>query len=145
MSATTIDAIVDRVRSLCAGAPFYFTEAAHWGTFDLQPTTNVDQVFRIPPPSSQSVAGGFSYMESRTDSMQIWVARKHNQDYPAVRRTLLRDMHSLTAAITRDAYQSSGDYGIPDGGRGHSISPEAPGKDYITLRLTLPVNYDAQL
>jgi hypothetical protein len=140
MAALTSDEIVDRVRSICASEPFGFTEAVRWDTFENQPTTNIDSVFRVPPPSSQSVTGGFDYTEDRVDVVQIWVARKHQQDYATVRRALLRDMHSLTAAVTRD----SGDYAVLDGGRGHTISPEK-GQEYISLRLSLPVNYEVQL
>jgi hypothetical protein len=81
-------------------------------------------VFRIPPPSSQSVIGGFAFAEDRTDTLQIWVARKRNGDYDAVRRALLRDVHSLTAAIVRDGAVTSGDYDVPDTGRGHAIAED---------------------
>jgi hypothetical protein len=140
----TMDVIVDRVRSVCIGAPFLFKEAESWSSFDLQPSTNDDLIFRVPPPSSQFVTGGFAFAEDRRDSMQIWVARRRNGNYDSVRRALLRDVHSLTSAITRDALVTSGDYDIPDGGRGHAITDE-PGKEYATLRLTLPINYEAQL
>lgn len=144
MAALTADQVVDRVRSICCAAPFSFLEAQAWREFDKQPSQNVDGVFRIPPPASQGVIGGFDFVEDRTDAMQIWVARKVKQDYDTARRTLLRDMHSLTAAIVRDGSQISGDYVVPDEGRGHSIQAE-PGKEYATLRLTLPINYEAQL
>ena len=141
----TADEIVDRVRSICVATPFGLIEAQKWDSFDLQPTTNIDGVFRIPPPSSQVVSGGFDFTEDRTDSMQVWVARKHQGDYDAVRRTLLRDMHSLTAAVVRDAAYVSGEYHIPDSGRGHAIQPDRQGLEYVTLRLTLPINYEVQL
>lgn len=143
MAALTADVIVDRVRSVCAGSPFWLQEAVTWASFDLQPSQNLDGVFRIPPPVSDGVIGGFQFAEDRTDLLEIWVARRHNQDFATARQTLLRDVHSLTAAIVRDASVASGDYAVPDGGRAHSI--EAPGTDYLTLRLTLPVNYEAQL
>lgn len=142
--ALTADVIVDRVRSVCTGSPFSFVEAVSWASFDLQPETNIDAVFRIPPTSSQFVQGGFNFMEDRRDQMQIWVARKTNGNYDAVRRALLKDVHSLTSAVTRDALVTSGDYDIPDGGRGHAISEDA-GRTYVTLRLTLPLQYEAQL
>lgn len=144
MAALTIDTIVDRVRSLCVSHPFEFVEAASWASFDLQPDSNIDKVFRIPPPSSQFVNGWFDFTEERTDSMQIWVARKRNGDYDGVRRALLRDVHSLTAAVVRDGAVTSGDYDVRDGGRGHAIQ-EDRGQDYVTLRLTLPVNFEAAL
>jgi hypothetical protein len=144
MSALTGDVVLDRVRSLCVSAPFNFTEATSWASFDLQPTTNIDAVFRILPLASQVVIGGFAYTEDRTDSMQIWLARKRNGDYDAVRRTLLRDVHSLTAAVVRDGATTSGDYHVPDAGRGHVIA-DVPTAEYVTLRLTLPINYETQL
>jgi hypothetical protein len=140
----TSDAIVDRVRSICASPPFSFAEAADWDSFDLQPTTNIDGVFRVPPTSSQSVRGGFSYTEDRTDTLQVWVARKHGQDFDTARRTLLRDVHSLTSAIVRDAHQVSGEFGILDEGRGHAIRRDA-GAEYLLVSLSLPVNYEFQL
>lgn len=139
----TMDVIVDRVRSLCAGAPFSFVEAVSWANFDLQPETNIDAVFRIPPPSSQFVQGGFGYLEDRRDQMQIWVARKTNGNYDTVRRTLLKDVHSLTAAVTRDGLQTLGDYDVPDGGRGHAVT-EDKGQTFAVLRLTLPIQYECQ-
>lgn len=144
MAALTMDVIVDRVRSLCAGDPFGFQEAVSWNSFDLQPSTNDDAVFRIPPPSSIRVSGGFAFAEERTETMQIWVARRTNGDYDAVRRALLKDVHSLTASVVRDGAVSSGDYDVPDGGRGHAIQ-EDRGQEFVTLRLSLPINYEAQL
>jgi hypothetical protein len=145
VSALTADQIVDRVRSICASEPFGFTEAVVWESFDLQPATNLDRVFRIQPPSSQRVTGGFDFYEGRTDSLQIWVARRPHGDPAAQRRALLRDMHSLTAAVTRDGLVNSGDYSVPDEGRGHAIQPAGKGKDFAVLRLTLPIEYDSQL
>jgi hypothetical protein len=145
MPAMTADLIVDRVRDLCTNPPFSFVEAVTWSSFDQQPTTNADGVFRIPPLASSRVRGQFDFVEDRIDQMQIWLARKHNQDYDAVRRQLLQDMHALTAAVIRDAHQVSGDYGIPDEGRGHAIQPEVPNGEYVTLRLTLPIQYEAAL
>jgi hypothetical protein len=143
MTALTADLIVDRVTSIVTGAPFQLVEATTWTDFDRQPTTNVDGVFRIPPLTSQSAIGGFAYSEDRTDTLQVWIARKHQHDYATVRRRLLQDVHSLTAAIIRDAHQVSGDYGVLDEGRGHAIE-DLPEAEYLTLRLTLPVNYDAE-
>lgn len=144
MAAMTVDVIVDRVRSVCARPPFSLKEATTWVDFETTPDQAVDGAFRIMPPSSQRVIGGFSYVEDRTDSLQLWVARKHNQKYDVVRRVLLRDIHSLTSAVVRDAHGVSGDYAIPDSGRGHAIVAP-PGKDFVVLRLTLPVNFEAQL
>lgn len=146
MAALTADTLVDRLRSICVGAPFGFTEATSWASFDLQPTTNLDGVFRIPSPSSQRADGAFGdFVEDRTDSFQIWVARKIGGNYDTVRRTLVRDMHSLTAAIVRDGAQVSGDYDVVDEGRGHTITPDGLGKEFVSLRLTLALSYESAL
>lgn len=139
------DDITDRIRSVCAGAPFYLKEVETWTDFERVPSQAIDGCFRIPPMSSQSTLGGFGFTEDRVDTLQIWVARKHRSDYPTVRRTLLRDMHSLTAACIRDATVSSEEFGILDEGRGHAISPAETNAEFVTLRLTLPVNYEVQL
>lgn len=146
----TGDVIVDRIRSICIGAPFEWVEATRWDSFELQPTTNIDGVFRVHPPSSQVVKGQFGYVEDRTDTIQVWVARKHNSDFDGVRQALLRDMHSLTSAIVRDAHQVSGEYVVLDEGRGHSIGvgeaeEGSTDKEYVSLRITFPVNYEVQL
>jgi hypothetical protein len=146
MSALTADAIVDRLRSICCAEPFSFGEATSWDTFDLQPTTNLEATFRIPPPASQAIDGSFGdIVDDRIDSFQLWVARKHGGDHDRVRRTLLRDMHSLTAAVVRDGAFNSGDYHVEDSGRGHAIAPAGPGKEFVTLRLTLPIRYECSL
>jgi hypothetical protein len=143
MAAMTADQIVNRIRSICSGPVFGFQEAVSWVDFDLQPESNIDGVYRIPPMSSQGSLGGFGFYEDRQESVQIWVARKHNGDYAAVRSALSNDVHSLTAAVMRDGHETSGDYAVTDEGRGHAIA-EVPDTTYMTMRLTLPINYDAQ-
>jgi hypothetical protein len=141
----TINTIVDRVRSICRDT-FRLVEAPTWVNFDKVPAQTMEYgVFRIPPPSSQRVEPMFGFAEGRTDSMQVWVARKHNSDYVAVREQLSTDMHSLTAAIVRDAHDVSGDYAVLAEGRGHVITPDKQDATYVTLRLTLPVTYETQL
>lgn len=144
MAAMTGDQIMDRVRSICATAPFEFPEAPSWESFDLVPSQLGETAFRVLPPASQRVVGGFNFSEDRTDSLQIWVLRKINGDWNTTRQQLVRAVHSLTAAIVRDGHQVSGDYGVPDEGRGHAVQAP-PGRDYATVRLTLPINYDVQL
>lgn len=146
MPATiTIVDILDRIRAICSGPVFGFTEAPSWVSFDLVPSLAMNGTFRIPPPSSQSTKGRFDFSEERTESVQIWVARPVNSDYPAVREQLLEDRDALIAAIVRDAFQVSGDYNVPSEGRGYVIQPERTDTNYVSLRLTLAVNYDAQL
>lgn len=143
--ATTLDVIVDRVRSLCVSAPFDFQESARLDRFDWDaaPVIGDASVFRIET-SSQPPRGGSGFSEERTDLLAVTVGRAINADYDGTRRALLRTSHSLTAAVVRDGAVTSGSYAVPDSGASTRIEAD-PAALYLTLRLTLPVNYEAQL
>lgn len=143
MSAQTLDVIRDRIASLCASAPFDFGQAQTPFSFRLQPTGNIDQVFRLEVEAGP-VIGGFNYSEERTDDIRIWVARKHQGNTEAMYRQLVTDASSLRAAVVRDGLVQGGDYSVPDSGGGVAISQDAK-QAYGVLRLTLPVNFEAQL
>ena len=143
--ATTLDVIVDRVRSLCVSSPFDYQESSRLDRFDWDPGQVFGDVslFRIETVS-QPARGGTSFSEERTDLLTVTVGRAINADYDATRRALTRAAHSLTAAIVRDGAVTSGLYAVPDQGYTARITPD-PTQAYLTLRVTLPVNYDAQL
>jgi hypothetical protein len=141
--ATTIDVIRDRIASLCAGTPFSFVQAVTPFDFDLQPTGQIDGVFRLTSDAG-SVIGGFNYNEEREDRLDIWLARKQGVTPQTTYRTLLTDISSLRAAVIRDGATGGGDYTVPDDGSGFSIRHD-DGREYAVLRLTLPVNYEATI
>lgn len=143
MSAQTIDVIRQRVASVCAGSPFGLRQAVTPFGFDLQPTGQIDEVFRLESEVID-VIGGFNFTEDRTDAIRIWVARKQQADPEGTYTRLLADASSLRAAVIRYGEQGGGDYGVPDGGGGQIIQREA-GKEYAVLRLTIPVNYEANV
>jgi hypothetical protein len=139
--ATTIDALVDRVRSLCCSHPFGFIEAVSSEDFLRQPTGRGDQVFRVKARGG-AVRGQIGYFEERTDPIEIEWIRAINADYDATRRALLRDVTSLTAAIIRDGHVTSGgEYTVPDSGRTSEMIGQ-PGASFLAMRLTVPVNYE---
>lgn len=142
--ATTLDTIVDRVRSLCVRVPFEFTESARLDRFDWDAAQGFGDVslFRVETVS-QPGRGGSSFSSEQTDLVTVTVGRAMNGDYDATRRGLLRTAHSLTAAIVRDGAEDSGSYTVPDTGSGSRIEPD-PTAAYLSLRLTLPVNWEAQ-
>lgn len=141
----TLDGIVDRVRSLCMAAPFDYVESARLDRFEWDPSQVFGDVsvFRVETVSQPPV-GGTSYTEERTDLLTVTVGRAVNADYDECRRVLTRSAHSLTSAIVRDGAQTSGEYTVPDQGATARIEPD-PTQAYLALRLTLPVNYMAQL
>lgn len=136
----TIDTIRTRIASICAKSPFSFTQAKTPFSFELQPTGEIDKVFRLEVQAPH-VIGGFNFTEERTNQITIWLARKHAGDPEAVYRQLLDDMEALRAAVIRDGAVTSGEYMVPDEGAGMSIQRES-GKEFAVLRLTIPVNYE---
>jgi hypothetical protein len=132
----TIDTIVDRVSSICAGAPFHFTAAATPFDFNQEPTGVMEGCFRVLS-ASQSIIGGFNYREERTDQIQIWVARSHHGDPVATLRRLLTDVSSLRSAVIHD----DGDFFVPIGGQGWGVEQQA-GQAFAMLRFSIPVNYE---
>lgn len=138
--ATTIDVLRDRVASICAGDPFGLTLAATPFSFELQPTGVIDGVFRLTSESDQ-VIGGFNYSEERTDTIELWVARKQAGEPDAMYRALLTDATSIRAAVIRDG-TTSGEYHVPAERGGFSQRHDA-GREYAVLRLSLPINYEA--
>ena len=143
MSATTVEAIRDRVCSLLVTTPFAYVEAVTPFSFDLQPEGVIDQALRIETEFGD-VIGGMGYAETRVDLLRLWVARLHADDPRAVYRTLLTDATSIAAAVVLDGATGGGDYHVPDEGRGWQIQQQ-PGQAFAVLRLTLPVDYEAQL
>jgi len=143
--ATTLDAVVDRVRAVCLAAPFEFLESARLDRFEWDAAQQFGDVslFRVETVS-QPARGGTSFTEERTDLVTVTVGRAINADYDAARRELLRCSHSLTAAIVRDGAEDSGSYTVPDGGFASRVEAD-PTTAYLTLRITLPVNFEAQL
>jgi hypothetical protein len=45
-------------------------------------------------PAEKRHAAGLATPKTARTSLQIWVARGHNQDFPTVRQHALRDVHS---------------------------------------------------
>jgi len=139
--ATTIAVLRDRIASVCARSPFTLTQAATPFDFDLQPTGQIDGVFRLTSEAGD-VIGGFNYSEERTDRVEIWIARKQAASPGGAYRLLLADATSIRAAVIRDGVTGGGDYHVPPDGAGMSINHD-PGREYAVLRLTLPINYEA--
>lgn len=139
---TTRLEVWSRLNSLCADDPFRFTRAVSPFNFDHQPSGQIDQVFRVTA-EADAVIGGFNFSEERTDTVEVWVARRHMGDQSAAYESLLTDVTSLTAAITRDGSTGGGDYCVVDGGTAQIEHPD--GADYSVARLALLVNYESVL
>lgn len=139
---TTILDVRDRIGSICASDPFQFVQSGAPFDFDSQPTGQIDQCFRVTSQSDR-VIGGFNYSEDRTDTVDIWIARKQAGDPNVMYRLFQADASSIRSAVIRDGSTGGGDFTVPDGG-GFSVRHDN-GREYAVLRVSLPVNYEAQL
>lgn len=142
MSATTLDVILDRVRSICVELPFEYFETERFDSFETLPAGAIDGAFRVEG-AGQQVHGHFAYMEERTDLLIVTVARPINADFDEVRRELTKAAQSLTSAIVRDGVDT-GLFNVVDRGRGCKVIAD-PTNTFVEMRLTLPANYEAQL
>jgi hypothetical protein len=143
MAALTADVIRTRISSLLSRAPFAFTPSPEPFGFDLLPAELVDGSFCLESVAARATGGG-NFTETRVDLLHITVARLQESDPEACYQALLVDCSSITAAIVRDGAELGGDYDVLDDGRGATIAHE-PGRAFSVLRLTLPVDYEAQL
>jgi hypothetical protein len=143
MADLTLDVIRARVTSLMTRAPFAFTVSPEPFGIDRVPASLVEGSCCLETTSGR-VTGGMRYTETRVDFLQLSVARTHKSQVDACYRALLADCTSLTAAITRDGAELGGDYDVVDEGQSFAIT-HVPGSAFSVLRLTLPVDYEAQL
>ena len=142
MSTIYGEGIRDRVRSILAGTPFQFAESQEPWSFERQPTTQIDGVFRVEM-ASQTVRQEMDFRDIRIDTLTIWTARLQGGDPNAVYRTQLQDVNSITAAVIRDGATGGGDYAVPDG-RGFSLRRD-PGAAYAMARISIPVDYETSV
>jgi hypothetical protein len=136
----TSDALVNRVRSICAGTTFNLRESQSTEDFSFQPSGAHDGVFRVQLRGG-SVRSGLNYSEERTDLIDVMVTQAINANYHTATDTARKLANSLTVAIIRDGHETSGDYSVPDQGRAMGIEGRE-GDAMLTLRLTLPANYE---
>lgn len=147
MAATTIDALVDRVRDVLEDAPFAMSQGMQPWTFRRDPQTAIaatSPLYRVDVTPGRSL-GAMNFRDDRTDYVTVVVAAPITSTPVATYDRLLALGTSITAAITRDAHEQSGEYAVLDEGSvGPSVS--APqGADYLELSVRLALNYERQL
>lgn len=136
----TEDALLDRVRAVCAAEGF--TEAVALD-FSKQPAGNTDGVF-IARYDGQVPIGGLGFNEEARGVITILVQRAVNGDPFAARRAALQDGRALLNAIARDGAVTSGEYAVDDAGRGLEVD-QPSGASYLVMRLRASVNFEATL
>ncbi len=134
MASTTI---LNRVRSLTCGAPFYLTPSPEPFDFDRVPQQVIDGAVRVESQTTGTI-GGMSFSEERFDTLTIWVgALPGGAPYDAV-NSLHTTANSLKAAIIRDGC-GVGDFAVLDDAA-TDVQPVGDSSYYVG-RLTVPVSY----
>ena len=143
MADTTLQAIVLRVSSVLASEPFLFVRSQTPFGFELQPNGLLDMTYRVEGEAGQA-SGGFRYSETRVDRVNISIARSLDDDPTAALHRLTTDATSIVAAVARDGAQNGGDYDLSDQGR-FIRTEHNRGAGFAVMRMTLPIDYEAQL
>lgn len=134
----TSQTVLDRVRSLVTGSPFYAAEAPDALSFARMPDLVTDQDFVRLTSNTVRTVGGHSYTEEVFDDIECVLGRRYAGDPREVQHGLLTTAQSLTSAVVRDA--TEGDYSVTDEGRRAEV--EAPdGASYALLRVVWPISY----
>jgi hypothetical protein len=143
--ALTETQLTDRVRAVLLASPFQFIEANDPNSFDFNTMGQQAQkeIFRVQSEVVET-HGQFSMSEEVVTAVHIWVAKAIASDYDACRRSLETTSRMVVKAIVNDGTRVSGEYDVQDAGRRQDIIGEA-GASFMTLRMVLPVNYEAVL
>lgn len=128
--------ILNAVRSLCAGSPFYLKEAPEPFDFDRVPTTKIDECFRAATETTGHIAG-MDYSEERFDTLTIWVARRTTPDVQTAYAAMHTLVNSLSAALVRAA--TVGDFVVLEDRASAVQAPQGAG--YVVGQMTQSVSY----
>jgi hypothetical protein len=140
MPATTFPAIWDRINSLVAGAPYNFTQSRDPFSFDQQPETALDLIFRVDADLAQT-DGYLGYQQAELWHVSVWFARKHKANPQAAYRAAAVDITSLQATLVRDG--GLYDYGVSElAGEVRLPSDDAT---YLVGRITALVDIERAL
>jgi len=141
MAEHVASSIVGFVRAVVEADPFGLRPSPTPFDFDRVPQDVIDGSYRLVPVAVRSV-GALDYYETRTDTLDLWIARAHNGNPTATMDALLTETHSLVSAVARagQAY----DFDLTDDAWGYQVRP-IPGASYTVAQITLPLSYAAHL
>jgi hypothetical protein len=141
MSDLTLPPVWDRINSVVARTPFAFTQAREPFSFELQPATNLDQVYRVDAELTETI-GYIGPAQCEEWAVTIWLARMHQGKPQTAYRRLQVDCTSLASAWLDDAL--AGDYNV-DGFRSSVALPPEGDAPYLVGQLRAIVDFDRAL
>ncbi len=138
MAVTTLKAIVDRFQAVLEGGDLNYKKSTEEFSFDLQPNTRVDTVYRIQDDGLSESSSLTNNVDARVDGLSVWIARKATPDSQAVRETILLALDTIERKIVADGPAQNFHATIT----GREV--ERVG-DVIMARLGISVDYDFSL
>jgi hypothetical protein len=137
MAATTLSAILTRIRAVCEASPLFLTPASEPFSPDREPTLTVDQAYVVLDEGLESHRSLTNQAAARIDRVTILVARRLGAD-PATTLGELEDtLLTLERALKADG--PAGSYHAEILSR--RVSRPA-GKEIALGSLTVTVDYD---
>lgn len=137
----TRDGIVQALRRVAEASPFRLRPSPVPFDFARVPQDVIDGSYRVTVASGR-VEGWLDHYESREDTAEVWIARRHGADVTATHDALTREATSLVSAIARAG--DAQDFALIDGGRDIAIESDGT-SSYLVARITVPVAYAARL
>lgn len=142
MGMTTFPAVLDRLNSICAAAPYGLTRSVDPFDFDTQPNQNVHQAFHVQGELDH-VEGNLGFTQVEYWRLTFWVARKHQGTPHAAYRALQVDVTSLTSTLARANVGE--DFNADTDDELGSEIQVLEGADFVVGRLEVLVDFDRAL
>jgi hypothetical protein len=135
MGLTTAGAVFDRVNSVVAAAGFTLSKDQF--SFELQPSTQIDAVFRVEM-SFNDQEGNLGSTAAELQTVDIWIARAVKRDARGAYRQLIADL-DIVEGLLADDYAAF-DYNVEK--TGSEIRPPEAEASYVVARLSATVDFD---
>lgn len=141
MGWTSCPAVLDRLNSICASAPYSLTRSVDPFNFDTQPSQNVNGTYHVQTELDH-VEGDLGMTQVEYWRMLIWLARKHQGTPHVAYRALHVDITSLTSTLAREHLAQ--DYNVDTDDLETEI--QVPnGQDFVVGKLEVLVDFDRAL
>lgn len=132
------------VTSIPAAAPFSFARAEEPFSFDTQPKTALDQVYRLEAEQLKPEGYCGPYQAERW-ICRLWLARKTKRAPQAAYDALLVDVTSMTSSLELVHRTSAIDFFVEEDGLQAEIQAPEEAADFLVARIDAIVNFDRAL
>lgn len=140
--ATTAPAVLDRVNTIVASAPYSYQRAISAFGVDAQPNSSVNRTYFVGM-ELDITEGNIGYTHEERWLVRIGLAQARADDDHAAQRALATDIHSMVATLSRES--STEEHHFEDGEfTGQVFEPDAADA-YVVAELIGAVNFERAL